>query len=106
MKKGRWAQTDLGWSLSSTQGDISNIFPENTPLFAIRIGPQHQYFGVAFEVWFKPSDVRLQRRLLLRRCYKVQAYEPPVPETQENVTQSKPAPSPATFKHHADEAQH
>ena len=32
--------------------------------------------------------------------------EPPVPETQENVTQSKPAPSPATFKHHADEAQH
>ncbi len=94
------------WIRSSTQGDISNIFPENTPLFAIRIGPQHQYFGVAFEVWFKPSDVRLQRRLLLRRCYKVQAYEPPVPETQENVTQSKPAPSPATFKHHADEAQH
>ncbi len=69
------------WIRSSTQGDISNIFPANTPLFAIRIGPQHQYFGVAFEVWFKPSDVRMRRRMLLRRCYKVQAYEPPVPET-------------------------
>lgn len=74
------------WIRSSTKGDISNIFPENTPLFAIRIGPQHQYFGVAFEVWFKPSDVRVQRRLLLRRCYKVQAYEPPAPESLETDT--------------------
>lgn len=69
------------WIRSSTKGDISNIFPKNTPLFAIRIGQQHQYFGVAFEVWFKPSDVRVQRRLLLRRCYKVQPYEPAAPET-------------------------
>ena len=68
------------WVRSNTEGDISNIFPANTPLFAIRRGPQHQYFGVAFEVWFKPSDVREQRRLLLRRCYKVQAYDPPATE--------------------------
>lgn len=69
------------WIRSTTKGDISNIFPMNTPLFAIRIGQQHQYFGVAFEVWFKPSDVRHQRRLLLRRCYKVQPYEPAAPES-------------------------
>ncbi len=70
------------WIRSRTEGDISNIFPANTPLFAIKRGQQHQYFGVAFEVWFKPSDVREQRRMLLRRCYKVQAYDPPAPETQ------------------------
>lgn len=72
------------WIRSETKGDISNIFPANTPLFAIRRGPQHQYFGVAFEVWFKPSDVREQRRLLLRRCYKVQAYDPPATEIEAN----------------------
>lgn len=69
------------WVRSRTQGDISNIFPANTPLFAIRNGQSHQYFGVAFEVWFKPSDVRKHRHLLLRRCYKVQAYDAPAPET-------------------------
>lgn len=69
------------WIRSSVEGDVSNLFPANTPLFAIRRGPQHQYFGVAFEVYFKPSDVRKQQRHLIRRCYKVQAYEPPVAET-------------------------
>jgi hypothetical protein len=39
---------------------------------------------VAFEVWFKPSDVRRKRHMLLRRCYKVQAYDPPVTETKAN----------------------
>lgn len=68
------------WLRSSADDGISNIFPHNTPLFAIKIGPQHQYFGVAFEIWFKPSDVRRQRRMLLRRCYKVQAYDPPSSE--------------------------
>ena len=68
------------WVRSASDSDISNLFPENTPLFAIRKGPQHQYFGVAFEVWFKPSDVREQRRLLIRRCYKVQPYDPPATE--------------------------
>ena len=65
------------WLRSSTEDSITNIFPHNTPLFAIRLGPQRQYFGVAFEIWFKPSDVRKNRHLLLRRCYKVQAYDPP-----------------------------
>ena len=69
------------WIRSSVEGDVSNLFPANTPLFAIRRGPQHQYFGVAFEVYFKPSDVRKQQRHLIRRCYKVQAYEPPVAES-------------------------
>lgn len=65
------------WIRSSTGSDISTAFPENTPLFAIRYGSLHQYFGVAFEVWFKPTDVRKQRRMLLRRCYRVQAYDAP-----------------------------
>lgn len=68
------------WIRSGTEGDISSIFPTNTPLFAIRRGSQHQYFGVAFEIWFKPSDVREQRRLILRRCYQVQPYDPPATE--------------------------
>ncbi|MBR5889457.1 MAG: hypothetical protein IKY92_05375 [Akkermansia sp.] len=65
------------WIRSSAEDSLTNIFPHNTPLFAIRLGPQRQYFGVAFEIWFKPSDVRKNRHLLLRRCYKVQAYDPP-----------------------------
>lgn len=69
------------WIRSSVAGDVSNLFPANTPIFAIRRGPQHQYFGVAFEVYFKPTDVRKQQRHLIRRCYKVQAYEPPVAES-------------------------
>lgn len=77
------------WIRSTDSRDISNIFPRKTPLFAIRLGTQHQYFGVAFEVWFKPSDVRMQRRLLLRRCYKVQAYDPP-------ATESAPTDAPQT----------
>lgn len=66
------------WIRSDAEDDISNIFPAKTPLFAIRTGQQHQYFGVAFEIWFKPSDVRRPRRLILRRCYKVQAYDSPL----------------------------
>ena len=69
------------WIRSTAGGDISNIFPKNTPLFAIRLGQQHQYFGAAFEVWFKPSDVRMPRRLILRRCYQVQPYDPPATES-------------------------
>ena len=65
------------WIRSEAEDDISNIFPAKTPLFAIRTGQQHQYFGVAFEIWFKPTDVRRPRRMLLRRCYKVQAYDAP-----------------------------
>lgn len=72
------------WIRSANKEDISNMFPKNTPLFAIRRGSSHQYFGVAFEVWFKPSDVRRQRHMLLRRCYKVQAYDPPAPETPQD----------------------
>ena len=72
------------WIRRASDRDISNLFPKNTPLFAIRTGPQHQYFGVAFEVWFKPSDVREQRRLLIRRCYKVQSFDPPATENTPN----------------------
>lgn len=64
------------WIRSAGDGDIAKVFPHNTPLFAIKLGPQRQYFEVEFEIWFKPTDVRRSRRLLLRRCYEVQAYEP------------------------------
>lgn len=69
------------WVHHTAGDELAGIFHPSTPLFVIRTGTQHQYFGVAFEVWFKPSDVHKQRQLLLRRCYKVQAYDPPVKET-------------------------
>ncbi len=56
-----------------------NLFAPETPLFAIREGEPHNYFGVAFEVRFKPIDPRQPSRLILRRCYKVEAYEKPAP---------------------------
>ncbi len=55
------------------------LFDTDTPLFAIREGEPHRYFGVAFEVRFKPVDPRQPSRLILRRCYKVEAYEKPAP---------------------------
>ncbi len=69
------------WIRSTAGDDTAKLFPSSTPLFVIRTGKQHQYFGVAFEVWFKPTDANKNSRLLLRRCYKVQAYDPPAIET-------------------------
>ncbi len=54
-----------------------HLFAPDIPLFAIREGEPHRYFGVAFEVRFKPIDPRQPSRLILRRCYKVEAYEKP-----------------------------
>lgn len=65
------------WLRSDDASGIMQLFPPGMPLFAIRQGAPHQYFGASFEVWFNPSDISHQRRMLLRRCYKVQAYEPP-----------------------------
>lgn len=75
------------WVRNTGDVGIANVFPHNTPLFAIKLGPQRQYFEVEFDIWFKPTDVRRNRRLLLRRCYKVQAYEPPA--TEETATEAR-----------------
>ena len=49
--------------------------PDGTPLFVISKGESHHYFGAAFEVWFSPAGNPKQRKLIMRRCYKVQPYE-------------------------------
>ncbi len=49
--------------------------PPNAPVFTIRNGSDHRYFGVALEVWFKPADQRRHRYRLLRRCYKVLPFD-------------------------------
>lgn len=77
------------WLRSDDPSGIMQLFPPGMPLFAICQGAPHQYFGASFEVWFNPSDVSHQRRMLLRRCYKVQAYEPP--SSPEDATPSTPA---------------
>lgn len=63
------------WLRQTVRYELNNIFPEGTPLFVIRKGKTHDYFGAAFEVWFKPADITKENKLLLRRCYKVQPYE-------------------------------
>lgn len=50
-------------------------FPETTPLFAIKQGKSHRHFGVACEVRFSPANPQSPPRMLLRRCYKVEAYD-------------------------------
>ncbi len=72
-----------------------HLFEPETPLFAIREGEPHQYFGVAFEVRFKPIDPRQPSRLILRRCYKVEAYEKPAP-SEPSLTAAKRAPDELT----------
>lgn len=63
------------WLRQTVRYELNNIFPEGTPLFVIRKGKSHDYFGASFEVWFKPADSTKENKLLLRRCYKVQPYE-------------------------------
>lgn len=63
------------WLRQTVGNELNNIFPEGTPLFVIRKGKAHDYFGAAFEVWFRPAAPGKENKLLLRRCYKVQPYE-------------------------------
>ena len=56
-------------------GYESGLLPEKAPLFAIRRGVSHQTFPVAFELRFVPSDAPNDDRLLIRRCFMVQACE-------------------------------
>ncbi len=67
------------WMRDGGFSSSRHLFEPDTPLFAIREGEPHRYFGVAFEVRFKPIDPRQPSRLILRRCYKVEAYEKPAP---------------------------
>ena len=63
------------WQSSTFHNSLDNIFPQGTPLFVISKDKSHQYFGAAFEVWFTPQDSSKPKRMLLRRCYKVQGYD-------------------------------
>lgn len=63
------------WQSKAFHNSLDSIFPQNTPLFVICKDKSHRYFGAAFEVWFTPQDSSKPRRLLLRRCYKVQGYD-------------------------------
>ena len=63
------------WQSKAFHNSLDSIFPQGTPLFVICKDKSHQYFGAAFEVWFTPQDSSKPRRLLLRRCYKVQGYD-------------------------------
>lgn len=74
------------WVRSTVKNEMSTLFPERTPVFAIKTGKSHQYFGAAFEVWFRPADMSKPKQLILRRCYKVQPYEKAAPGDKEKVT--------------------
>lgn len=63
------------WSREASDGGTVHIFPHNSPIFTIKLAPQRLHFDAAFEIKFKPSDVRRPVRTLLRRCYKVQTYD-------------------------------
>lgn len=56
-------------------GHIPGLLPDKAPLFVICCGVPHQFFGVAFEVVFIPANATKESRVLLRRCYRVQAFE-------------------------------
>lgn len=64
------------WQLHSTVSEADTLFPGGAPYFAIRTGDSHRYFGVTFEVKFSPQGrLGTETETLLRRNYKVQAYE-------------------------------
>ncbi len=63
------------WWKRISVNDSSDLFAPGTPLFAIQKGESHRYFGAAFEVYFSPSAAPKERKLIMRRCYKVQSCE-------------------------------
>ena len=64
------------WIRDSTVSDMAHLFPPGAPFFAIKCGESHNYFGVSFELQFAPSGSdATEPQTLLRRHYKVQAYE-------------------------------
>ena len=64
------------WMASAPISEAGTIFPQGAPYFAICTGESHQYFGVTFEVQFFPQGKDgTSATTLLRRNYKVQAYE-------------------------------
>ena len=72
-------------SNASLLHDIRGLLPEKAPLFAIKPGEAHQFFDVVFELWFQPAAPLKQRRMLLRRIYRVQAYEKPTTDTVDST---------------------
>lgn len=60
------------WQRESYAERIGGILPKDSPVFIVGIGNDHRYFGAALEVWFKPAGNGRTRRLLLRRCYRMQ----------------------------------
>lgn len=59
----------------SSFGHVPGLLPENAPVFTIKNGVAHQAFAVALELWFVPAKSPNTRRFILRRCYRVQAFE-------------------------------
>lgn len=53
----------------------NGVLSADSPVFIIGTGQDRRYFGVALEVWFKPEARNANRRLLLRRCYRVQLFD-------------------------------
>ena len=83
--------------LPASQGDwernhnkLNNLFPKETPLFAVLEGKAGQFLGVAVELWFQPDNASHRRRMLLRRCYNVQPYS-----ANQKADISNPAPEEA-----------
>ncbi len=102
------------WMRGGEFSDLHHLFAPGVPLFAIREGEPHKYFGVAFEVRFKPIDPRKPSRLILRRCYTVEAYEKPTPgeptpaatkRTPDELTPPAIKPESATAEEPANEPQ-
>lgn len=63
------------WMRSAQFSNTNAIFAPGTPLFAVRQGESHHYFGATFEVWFTPANSPHLRKLIMRRCYQIQSCE-------------------------------
>lgn len=94
------------------RSELNSVLPPRAPLFIISLGKSHQYFGAAFEVWFRPADSTKKPRMILRRCYRVQPYEdttkadilpePPDTETNEDEPQQNKHEEPVQTEEPAD----
>lgn len=86
---------------SQSHVGLPGLLPTQAPFFVVRLGESHQFFGVALEVTFSPASKLKPSRVLLRRNYRVQAYEThgtpphPAPTTTPEVKTPPAAPAAA-----------
>lgn len=81
------------WLTTERGKETEGVLHRDAPVFILGTSSEHRYFGVAVEVWFRPADGSSKRRMLLRRCYRMQMLDAAAGNAPVSDTASPPIPA-------------